>query len=77
MVTVTPDRDDETGQYSPEYPLESFLEAVEELHTATTAKVATKVDCSYDLAYRRLHDLEEQGALTKEEVGGSFVWKIR
>lgn len=74
---MPPDRDEETGQFSPEYSLESFLQAVTELDTATTSKVAQKVGCSYDLAYRRLQDLEKQDDISKQEVGGSFVWTSR
>lgn len=73
---VAPDRNDETGQYTEEYPDESFLEAVSELDPATTSRVAEMVGCSYDLAYRRLQDLNENEALTRIRVGGSFVWKI-
>ena len=72
---VTPDRDEDTGKFSTEYPAESFIQAVNELDTATTSKVAEKVGCSYDLAYRRLRELVEEGALKKVSVGGSFVWQ--
>ncbi|WP_396611464.1 transcriptional regulator [Haloferax sp. S1W] len=72
---MAPDRDKDTGRYRKEYPVESFLQAVSELEVATTSKVAKKVGCSYDLAYRRLHELEERGNLKKQEVGGSFVWQ--
>lgn len=75
QTLVTGDRDEDTGQFSEKYPLELFLTAVNELDTATTSKVAEKVSCSYDLAYRRLHDLEKEGDLTKQDIGGSFVWE--
>jgi len=71
---VAPDRDEDTGRFSAEYSVEAFLQAVHELETATTSNVAKNVGCSYDLAYRRLHKLEEDGELTKQRVGGSFVW---
>lgn len=72
---MSPNRDDKTGKFDEEYPRESFLEAVEEIGTATTSRVADHVGCSYDLAYRRLNELLERGEVEREEVGGSFVWK--
>lgn len=67
------DRDDE-GKFNKKYPDENFISAVESLPVASTQNVADKVGCSYDLAYRRLQDLEEESEIEKEEVGGSFVW---
>jgi len=67
------DRDDE-GKFNKEYPDEDFVSAIESLPVASTQNVADKVGCSYDLAYRRLQDLEESGDIEREEVGGSFVW---
>jgi CTP-dependent riboflavin kinase len=69
------ERDDE-GQFKEEYCDEDFLSAVDELPVASTQNVADEVSCSYDLAYRRLQDLEEKGDIEREEVGGSFVWLI-
>ncbi|EMA15424.1 hth domain-containing protein [Haloarcula marismortui ATCC 33799] len=71
---MSPDRDDETGQFEEEYPVAEFLQAVRTLDTATTNSVAESVGCSYDLAYRRLHTLAEEGQLDKERIGGTFVW---
>ena len=68
------DRDDESGRFREQYPAESFLNAVEELDVVTTSKVAEHVGCSYDLAYRRLNALAEEGQVEKMDVGGSFMW---
>ena len=68
------DRDEETGQFNEEYSEEDFLSAVSDIETATTKKVAEEVGCSYDLAYRRLLALLEEGKVEKTQVGGSFVW---
>ena len=70
------DRDEDSGRFSREYPRDSFLDALEELDVATTAKVAERVDCSYDLAYHRLNELAKEGSATKREIGGSFVWRL-
>lgn len=71
---MRPNRDEETGQFSEEYPREAFLQAVESHEMATTTQVAETVDCSYDLAYQRLGDLADEGEIKKRNVGGSFVW---
>lgn len=72
---MPPARDDETGKYNQEYPIESFFEALEEIEVATTSRVAERVGCSYDLAYRRLNELEKKGSIAKQDAGGSFIWK--
>ena len=74
---MPPDRDEETGRFSKEYPEEVFLRAVSELEMATTSKVAERVGCSYDLAYRRLLELEESGDVGKKEAGSSFIWHTK
>ena len=71
---MAPERDDDSGKFTDQYPREEFIEAVGELEIATTKKVAEYVGCSYDLAYRRLHEFEEEGELTKTDAGGVFLW---
>lgn len=68
-------RDDETGQFSREYDRETFLKAVQTVDTPTTTAISDSVGCSYDLAYRRLHELEREGKVEKTDVGGSFLWE--
>lgn len=72
---MTPERDDESGQFSEEYDREAFLVAVEELDNAATREVADRVGCSYDLAYRRLKELSDEGVIEEQKVGNSFLWK--
>ena len=69
-----PEDRDEEGKYSETYSDSDFIEAVRELPVASTQNVAEEVGCSYDLAYRRLGDLFEEGQLKREEVGSSFVY---
>lgn len=68
------DRDKETGKFSQQYERREFLGAIDELDTPTTAEIAEHVGCSYNLAYRRLHGLETDGFVSKEDVGGAFLW---
>lgn len=71
---VPADRDEESGKFTEKYPREAFLRAVEDVENATTKKVADNVGCSYDLAYRRLNTLTDEGDVTRVEIGSSFVW---
>ena len=68
------DRDDESGRFQEQYSTETFLNAVKKLDVATTSNVAGHVGCSYDLAYRRLTALAEEGEVEKTDIGGSFIW---
>ncbi|WP_424008078.1 transcriptional regulator [Haloferax denitrificans] len=72
---VTADRDDESGQFTEQYSEEEFLKAVRNIDHATTAKIAEEVECSYDLAYRRLNVLADNGKIKRIEVGSSFIWE--
>lgn len=71
---MAPERDEDTGQYKEEFPVQVFLNAVNKLETPTTTNVAETVGCSYDLAYRRLNQLADQGKLQKQSVGNSLLW---
>lgn len=71
---MTPERDEDSGQFKVEYPVQAFLQAVRDLETPTTSEVAECVGCSYDLAYRRLAELEEEGEIGKKNVGNSLLW---
>ena len=65
---------DEEGRFARRFDTEAFLRAVAVLDVAGTVDVAGHVGCSYDLAYRRLGDLEAAGRVEKRTVGGAFVW---
>jgi transposase len=71
---VTTDRDEESGKFTQKYSREAFLQAVDKLDNATTARVADEVGCSYDLAYRRLKRLEKEGEVSLTKIGSSFIW---
>jgi len=73
-ANVGSDRDDDSGKFTEQYPTEAFLDAVASIDNATTSKVAEKVGCSYDLAYRRLHSLADDGKVVRTKVGGILMW---
>lgn len=56
--------------------MDAFLEAVNDLEQATTSKVAEEVGCSYDLAYRRLKELEGNGDVEAVTVGNAYLWSL-
>lgn len=71
------DRDDQNRGRSREYPLSSFIEAIEaEDGVASTTAIADHVGCSYELAYKRLHELEEDDRVTRKEIGNSHAWMV-
>lgn len=67
------ERDDE-GKFQETYPDIAFVEAVRTLDVASTQNVADEVGCSYDLAYRRLKEMEEERIVESQDVGSAFVW---
>lgn len=74
---VTENRDEESGEYSEQYCDDEFINAVSSLDLSTTNNIADRVGCSYNLAYRRLQTLLEDGLVEKSEVGGSFLWHMK
>jgi len=65
---------DEGGRYTEKYSDEAFLEAIENVDVASTQNIAEEVGCSYDLAYRRLKNLEDEGEVETQEVRNAFIW---
>lgn len=68
-------RDDRSGRYTTEFESDAFVEAVQELGLASTRDVADAVGCSYDLAYRRLKDLADDGSVEGTKVGNTYHWR--
>jgi predicted transcriptional regulator len=71
------DRNDETGQFTPEFTDDEFIAALQDNGGATTSEVADAVGCKYRTAYNRLKDLEDEGRVTSREVGNSLLWSAR
>lgn len=69
------ERDNRSGRYTTEFEPEVFVEAVEELGLSSTRDVADAVGCSYDLAYRRLKELADEGLVKGDKVGNTYHWK--
>ena len=69
-------RDEDTGQFTENYPATAFTDALDGVGTATTAEVADMVGCDRDTAYRRLRTLADAGNVERREVGNSLLWSI-
>lgn len=70
------ERDDESGQFTPSFTDEEFLDVVRERDLPTTSEIADAVGCKYRTAYDRLNQLADEGVLEKREVGNSLVWLV-
>ncbi|WP_242611675.1 ArsR family transcriptional regulator [Natrinema hispanicum] len=70
------DRDDE-GRYQSTYPLEDFINALEaEGGQAGTQDVVDRVGCSYELGYKRLRSLEDDGQISSQKIGNARLWLL-
>lgn len=70
------ERDESSGQFTPEFTDSDFLEALSERDGATTTEVADAVGCKYRTAHARLTKLEERGEVNSRKVGNSFLWTV-
>lgn len=72
---MAPKRDD-SGKFTKQYPDEGFLEAVISSDTPTTTNISEEVGCSYDLAYRKLREFEQEGTVESRKIGNSLMWSV-
>jgi len=71
------DRDADTGRYTEEYPSGDFVAAIEDASgSAGTQDVADAVGCSYETAYKKLHQLADDGTITRQKVGNANLWVV-
>jgi uncharacterized membrane protein len=72
------ERDDDTGQYTDEYPEEAFLDAITNSDQMLgTGEIAESVGCAHDTAYKRLKKLEKNDVVGSQKVGNTIVWFIK
>lgn len=76
MSERNPERDENSGQFSENYPAEDFTQAIRERDLPTTGDVAEAVDCNRRTAYVRLTKMEVTGDVTSKEVGNALVWSV-
>ena len=72
------ERDEQTGQYTGEYPDEEFIDTIQESEQMLgTGEIADAVACAHDTAYKRLQKLEDEGVIGSQKVGNTLVWFIK
>jgi len=71
------ERDEESGKFTEEYPLQEFIEALDELGPSWTTDISDYMGCDRRTAYLKLKSLEEEGEVSSTKVGNSLFWKLR
>lgn len=71
------ERDEDSGKFAEEYPLEAFLDALDELGPAGTTDVSEHVGCDRRTAYLKLQSLEDDGEITSRKVGNALLWELK
>ena len=74
LLMMARERDDFSGRFTRTFSLSDFVDAVEKVDIASTQHVADEVGCSYDLAYRRLKELEEENKIKVKKIGNTYHW---
>lgn len=78
MQPMSPERNEESGEYTPSYSDEDFIQALHDLGgTAGTTDVAERVGCVRDSAYRRLNNLSDEGRVERQRIGNSLIWSVK
>ncbi len=70
------DRDENSGKFTEEYPLQEFLGALAELGSSGTTDIADQVGCDRRTAYLKLKSLEDKGEIRSQKVGNSILWEL-
>ena len=71
------ERDEQTGQYTGEYPDEEFIDTIQGSDQMLgTGEIAESVGCAHDTAYKRLQRLEDNDIVGSQKVGNTLVWFI-
>lgn len=69
-------RDEKSGQFTEEYPLEDFVTAVQVIGPAGTTDIAEEVGCDRRTAYLKLSELKEDGEIESQKVGNALLWSM-
>ena len=78
-ATVMPerDRDEDTGQYTSDYTPDDFLDALHRAGgAADTSTVAEEANAGYDVTYKYLRQLEDEGRVTADRVANARLWRL-
>jgi IclR helix-turn-helix domain. len=75
MVDGMPkERDSDSGQFTQTATDGDVMDHVQETGGVATAELAEAFDVTRPTAYRWLCDLEEEGEVSRREVGSNLLW---
>lgn len=60
----------------PQHEPEEYIAAVDGGDMVGTQDVADELDCSYELAYKRLNELADDGELARQRVANTIIWTV-
>lgn len=72
---MTP-RDEDTGQYTPEYSDSELVAYIREHGPVGTQDIASAFSYSRSSVYRRLRKLDDNDKITGTMIGGSKAWDV-
>ena len=67
---------DEKGRIVETYPLEQVEDVLRDLGSAGTRSVADELGSSYETAYHKLRDLEDEGRVSSRKVANARLWTV-
>lgn len=67
---------DDQGHFKKQYSPEAYLKHLDQNTPTRAQEVADAVGCSYELAYKKLRELEEEGHVTSQKNGNARVWTL-
>ena len=71
------ERDGASGRFRTTYADRDFIEAIRSVDgAATTTKIIDHLGCSQRLALDRLHGLADDGTVSVEKIGNTYVWSV-
>lgn len=65
---------DSRGRIIETYPLDDVETALRGLGSAGTREVADEIGSSYETAYQKLRELEDEGRVTSRKVANARLW---
>ncbi len=70
------ERNEDDGKFTEEYPLEDFLNALDELGPSGTTDVSDYVGCDRRTAYLKLQALDDDDKISSRKVGNALLWEL-
>ncbi|RBI58329.1 transcriptional regulator [halophilic archaeon] len=75
-INMPKKRDDDSGRYTQSVDDDDILAYLREQDGAGTSEVADAFDYEQSTVYRRMKRLEDDGRVSRREVGGVILWSV-